>query len=421
MDSTISLKNALRQTLSDKVIALTILVSALGYFVDVFDLLLFSIVRIQSLKDLGVAEADLLAVGIRLLNTQAAGLLVGGIVWGMLADKYGRVSVLFGSILLYSIANIGNGFVTSIDQYAVWRFISGFGLAGELGIGVTLASELLPRAVRGIGTTLIVSFGLLGSGTAVLMTYVVNWHTAYIIGGVLGLCLLVLRLKVRESGLYRKVEKEKKTIKRGSFWMFLRKAELLRRYITVVLIGVPIWAVMGIPITFTSEFAKDFGMAVLPNTGIAILFCQVGVSFGAICAGVLSQNLRSRRKAITIFLVLMLFFVSLFTALRPQSPHLYYLLCALIGIGTGYWGLTVQIGAEQFGTNLRATAAASIPNMIRGCAIPMTTGFHALVPYMGVAHSGFAVVIATGLLAFIALWRVRETFHTDLDYIDGLE
>ncbi|MCE9507491.1 MAG: MFS transporter [Alphaproteobacteria bacterium] len=412
------MKKLLWQTLADKLIVLTLLVSALGYFVDIFDLLLFSIVRVQSLKDLGVAEADLLTVGIQLLNAQMAGLLLGGLVWGVIGDKYGRVSVLFGSILFYSLGSIGNGLVTNVGQYALLRFISGLGLAGELGICVTLASELLPRGLRGLGTTFIATIGVLGATAAVLVADKVGWRDAYIIGGVLGLGLLVLRLKVRESALYLKMEKDKKDLKRGNLLMFFRRPDLLRRYIKVILIGAPIWAVVGIFITFTPEFAKDFGMTVLPNAGTAVFYCYIGLAFGDMCSGLLSQYFGSRRKSIAASLCLLIVFTGLFVTVRSDSLPVYYALCGLLGFSAGYWAMFVQVGAEQFGTNLRATAATSIPNVVRGLTIPMAAGFHALTPFLGVTGSGLAVAAAAVMLAFIALWKVRETFHANLDYLD---
>ncbi len=410
------MQKAFRDVFSDRMIALTIVVSALGYFVDIFDLLLFSIVRVQSLRDLGVEAHDLLPVGIRLLNTQMAGLLLGGLVWGVTADRYGRVSVLFGSITLYSLANIGNGFVTSVDQYAVLRFISGLGLAGELGIGVTLASELLPRHIRGLGTTLIAAFGVLGAAAATLLSEMTGWRTAYIVGGILGLGLLALRVMVRESDLYKKTAAKKTP--RGTLLTFFRRPELLRRYISVVLVGAPIWATVGIFITFTPEFAKAFGMTVLPTAGKAVFYCYLGLALGDLFSGTLSQYLASRRKSIAVFLCLLIVVTGLFVTIRADSLLIYYGLCGLLGVGAGYWAMFVQVGAEQFGTNIRATAATSIPNIVRGLTIPMTAGFQALIPAFGVTASGLVVMTAALVLAFAGLWHIRETFHADLDYED---
>lgn len=412
------MKKMLQQMTADKMIALTILVSALGYFVDIFDLLLFSIVRIQSLKSLGVTEESLRAMGILLLNTQMAGLLLGGIVWGVIGDKYGRLSVLFGSILVYSLANIANGFVTSVNEYCVWRFITGFGLAGELGIGVTLASELLPRLSRGLGTTFIATIGVLGATFAAVIADMTDWRTAYIIGGVMGLCLLALRVKARESGLYKKISQEKKDKGRGNLLLFFKKPELLGRYIAVVLIGAPLWTMVGIFITFTPEFGKDFGMTNIPTAGKAVFYCYLGLAFGDLFSGVLSQYLKSRRKSVAISLCLLVFFVGLFVTMQTGSLAVYYSLCGLMGFGAGYWAMFVQMGAEQFGTNLRATAATSIPNIVRGLTIPAAYGFNTLIPLIGVTASGVVVMSVTVILAFISLWMIRETFHADLDYID---
>lgn len=402
----------------DRAVLMTILVAALGYFVDIFDLLLFSIVRVQSLKDLGVAEADLLSTGIRLINTQMAGLLLGGFLWGILGDKMGRISVLFGSIALYSLANIANGFVTSVDQYALLRFIAGVGLAGELGAGISLASELLPRTLRGLGTTFIASIGVLGATFAAVVAELSDWRVAYIIGGIMGICLLALRVNARESGLYETLAQGPREISRGNVLMLLTRRSLLKKYLAVILVGAPIWGIVGLFITFTPEFAKDFGMTTIPKAGMAVLSCYVGLAVGDLFSGVLSQFLRSRRKAVAVSLGLLVMFIAVYVGLRHDSLLLYYLSCGLLGLGAGYWAMFVQIGAEQFGTNIRATAATTIPNLVRGLTIPMTAGFHALIPQLGVTGSGLAVMAIAITLAFAALFTLKETFETDLDYLE---
>lgn len=404
----------------DRTVMLTVVVAALGYFVDVFDLLLFGIVRTQSLKDLGVAESDLLPVGITLLNIQMAGLLIGGLLWGVLGDRMGRLSVLFGSILLYSLANIANAFITDVDQYAVLRFIAGVGLAGELGAGVTLASELLPRHWRGLGTTFIASIGVLGATVAAVVANMTDWRTAYIIGGVIGLALLVLRINVRESGMYLEMAAKKTAAAaRGSLSLLLCKPELLKRYVAVILVGAPIWATVGLFILFTPEFAKDFGMTVKPTAGMAVFYCYIGLAFGDMFSGVLSQILKSRRKSVAVSLTLLSLFALLFSFVHRDSLTFYYFVCSLLGVGAGYWAMFVQMGAEQFGTNIRATAATSIPNLVRGLTIPMTAGFHALIPALGVTGAGLAVMGTTLALAFSSLLTLRETFATDLDYLES--
>lgn len=401
----------------DKAILMTVMVAALGYFVDIFDLLLFSIVRVQSLKDLGVAEADLLATGIRLINTQMAGLLIGGFLWGILGDRMGRISVLFGSIALYSLANIANGFVTSVDQYALLRFIAGVGLAGELGAGISLASELLPRTLRGLGTTFIASIGVLGATFAAVVAEFSDWRIAYIIGGIMGICLLALRVNARESGLYETLA-QREGVSRGNVLLLFTRPALFKKYLAVILVGAPIWGIVGLFITFTPEFAKDFGMANIPKAGMAVLSCYAGLAVGDLFSGVLSQFLRSRRKAVAVSLGLLATFIAIYVGLRHDSLPLYYLSCGLLGLGAGYWAMFVQIGAEQFGTNIRATAATTIPNLVRGLTIPMTAGFHALIPQLGVTGSGLAVMAVAITLALAALFTLKETFDTDLDYLE---
>jgi putative MFS transporter len=401
----------------DKATMLTVLVAALGYFVDIFDLLMFSIVRIQSLQDLGIPADQILEKGIFLINIQMAGLLVGGIVWGIWGDKMGRISVLFGSILLYSLANIANGFVHDVNTYALLRFIAGVGLAGELGAGVTLASELFPKAWRGLGTTFIASVGVAGAIFAgAVHHYTGDWRLCYIIGGVMGLALLVLRINVRESVIF---EKTKTTaVARGNFLMLLTNRKLFIKYIAVILVGAPLWGIVGLFITFTPEFAKDFGMSVIPTAGTAVAACYTGLVVGDALSGLLSQYLKSRRKAVAIFLVLMGLSVLAYVFAPHETLFEYYSLCFLMGVGSGYWAMLVQMGAEQFGTNIRATAATSIPNMVRGFIIPVTAAFHFLIPYLGITGAGVAVITVMIAMAFIALSILRETFHEDLDYVE---
>lgn len=400
----------------DKATKITILVAALGYFVDIFDLLLFSIVRVQSLKDLGVAEADILSSGILLINMQMGGLLLGGILWGIWGDRMGRVSVLFGSILLYSLANIANGFVHSVELYAGLRFIAGIGLAGELGAGVTLASELLPRAWRGLGTTFIAAIGVLGATFAAVIAELTDWRIAYVIGGIMGLILLIMRVNVRESALYQKVTEKTGC---GDIRIILFNPRRLSRYLAVILIGAPIWAVVGLPVTFAPEFAKDFGMEILPKAGTAVLACYAGISLGDVLSGGLSQFLQSRKKSVMISLSFTIMAVMLYIFIPNKTVEAYYMLCFIMGIGIGYWAMFVQMGAEQFGTNIRATAATTVPNMVRGLVIPMTAGFHALIPHLGVTNAGITVMGIMIALAFISAFSLRETFDADLDYTEN--
>lgn len=407
----------LKRLTSDRLILLSIVVSALGYFVDIFDLLLFSIVRVQSLKDLGVEDGAVLDVGVRLINWQMAGLLAGGFFWGILGDKLGRVRVLFASILLYSVANILNGFVHTVDQYAALRFIGGIGLAGELGLGVTLVSELLPKSVRGWGTAIIAGIGTSGAIFAALVADMTDWRTAYIIGGVMGLALLTLRLKLHDAGMFTRTKHAR--ISRGSLKTLFGEWPLIKKYIQVVLTGTPIWGAIGIFITFTPEFAAAFGMQAKPTAGMAVLASYAGLAIGDIASGFLSQYWRSRRRCVVAYLCFLTGAVALFVSCRTESLALYYFLCFLLGLGAGYWAMFVQMGAEKFGTNIRATAATSIPCIVRGMVIPMTMGFHALIPSLGVIGAGVSVMATVLTLAFLSVWRTGETFDIDLDFTDG--
>ncbi|MFP4313735.1 MAG: MFS transporter [Alphaproteobacteria bacterium] len=405
----------LKQEQIDRATLITIVVAALGYFVDIFDLLLFSIVRIESLQDLGLSGDDLLTQGVFLLNMQMAGLLIGGLVWGVWGDKFGRLSVLFGSILLYSLANIANAFVNSVELYAFLRFVAGVGLAGELGAGVTLASELLPKKYRGLGTTFIATIGVLGATFAALVAEFTDWRTAYMIGGIMGLVLLVLRINVRESALFQKMEDG---VKKGDILLFFKRWDCFKRYLAIILIGGPIWGVVALFITFTPEFAQGLGLSIAPSAGMAVLTCYAGLAVGDMMSGLISQYFQSRKKSVIVFLCLTIVFTGLYLVLPHETLFSYYTMTFIMGIGIGYWAMFVQMGAEQFGTNIRATAAISIPNMVRAMVIPITTGFHFLKPELGIVGSGVAVMAVLMVLAFGALMVLRETFTTDLDYVE---
>ncbi len=397
---------------------LTILVATLGYFVDLFDLILFVLVRVQSLKDLGVAPQNMLRTGAFLLSVQMAGLLIGGVSWGVLGDRRGRLSVLLGSIVLYSFANLANAFVNSVASYALWRFVAGVGLAGELGAGVTIVSELLPQRIRGYGSTLISSVGLLGAVAAAQVAEWVTWRHAYMIGGAIGLCLLALRLGVRESELFTKAKSSAAT--RGSWLLMLKRPKLLGRVGLIALVGVPIWFVIGIIGTFTPEFATALGMAPLPKVTSAILCLYVGLCVGDAINGLLSQWLESRRWAVMTALVATAGLLALYPSVARMSLETYYGMCVALGCAVGYWAMFVQIAAELFGTNYRATVTTSVPNLVRGAVIPMTFSFQALLPACGVIGAGLWVGYAVLAVAVMAILSLPETFHRELDYLEPL-
>jgi len=388
-------------------------VAALGYFVDIYDLLLFSIIRIPSLTDLGVANLG--EVGMLILNTQMFGLLLGGILWGVLGDKLGRTKVLFYSIALYSLGNIANGFVTNGTQYAWIRFFTGIGLAGELGAGITLVSELLPKEKRGIGTSLVAGVGLTGAVLAFFIAQWFDWRTCYFIGGGLGLLLLFVRLSVFESSLYKSLATNSK-ISKGNFLMLFATKERFMRYLRSILIGLPTWFVVGILISFSPEFARQLGIVESIDPGIGIMVSYSAIAIGDVTIGLLSQKLESRKQAMHVFYVItiigMLVFFTSSTALQL------YISTGIMGFGTGFWAVFVTIGAENFGTNLRATAATTIPNMVRGSLNGITALFLALNAKFSYVNAGIVTAAAVMLITYWAISGLQETFGRDLDFYE---
>lgn len=395
---------------------LPVLVASLGYLVDMYDLFLFSIVRIDSLSDLGLSGDQLLENGVTLLNLQMAGLLVGGLFWGILGDKRGRLSVLFGSILIYSLANIANGFVQTFEQYAWMRFIAGVGLAGELGAGITLVSEILPRKIRGYGTTLVATMGVLGAILAYVIAETFDWRASYWIGGGLGLLLLFMRIRVFESGLFKK--SIGKNIQRGNVMMLFNNRERFFRYLKSIVIGFPIWFVVGVLITFSPELAKAIGVLEPIEAGVAVLLSFAAQAVGNVVSGMLSQYTQSRRKIIGLFIIMSFFFTALYLLLPTSTVTGFYILCILLGFSNGYWTLFITVAAELFGTNLRATVATTVPNFVRGAVIPITTMFMLMRSGVGIIYSALIVGAVTTLLALWALRTLPETFHKDLDYYE---
>ena len=394
-----------------------VLVAALGYLVDMYDLFLFTIVRVPSLKSLGVAGSQLLGSGVLLLNLQMAGMLIGGLVWGILGDKKGRLSVLFGSILIYSLANIGNGFVSTVTGYAVMRFIAGFGLAGELGVGVTLVVESLPKNLRGYGTTIVATMGVFGALLAYLITHLFLWRAAYFIGGGLGLLLMILRIRVFESGIFLHLKNS--AVKRGDIRMLVNDKTRFLRYINSILIGMPIWFIAGILITFSPEFGDAMKIGRPIDAGEAVLFtfgAQVG---GNILSGVLSQYFKSRKKAILVFLLCALLAVLFYLLFPFRSPALFYLTCAALGFFGGYWTLFITVAAELFGANLRATVATTVPNFVRSTVIPLTALFVLLKGHIGIIHSALTIALGTFGIAIFALFHLQETFEKDMADIES--
>jgi MFS family permease len=393
-----------------------VIVAALGYFVDIYDLLLFGIVRVPSLRDLGLTNEEISKIGASILNWQMTGLLLGGILWGIVGDKKGRLSVLFGSILTYSLANIACGFVQNPEMYKVIRFVAGIGLAGELGAGITLVSESLPKHLRAIGTSLVAGIGLLGAVFAYFTVEIFAWRTAYFIGGGMGISLLLLRIGVFESDAFAAI-KEKKHIQRGNFLSFFTNVNRLKRYLQCIAIGLPTWFVIGILTTFSNEFGNAFGINNI-KPGLAIMWCYIGLSIGDLLSGFLSHALHSRKKAVGLMMLFTLFFACLYLFYGLETSTQLYGGCLFMGIGIGYWAMFVTIGAEQFGTNLRATAATTIPNMVRGTVVGMTALFGFIKPIYGVVYAGLSVGLICFVFGFLAISTISETHNRDLDFLE---
>ncbi len=398
------------------IFSIPVIVAALGYFVDIYDLLLFFIVRVPSLTSMGLGDEDMRNIGLRIANFQMTGLLLGGILWGMLGDKKGRLSVLFGSILLYSLANVANGFVQTPEQYAWCRFIAGIGLAGELGAGITLVSELISKEKRGVATSLVAGIGLTGAVVAYFIAQVFSWRTCYFIGGGLGLSLLVLRMSVFESGMFKSIQHLE--VAKGNFLMFFNNWGRFRKYMLSILIGLPTWFAIGILVSFSREFGKAFGIEEPIDPAKSVMVAYVAIAIGDVAIGLLSQALRSRKRALYVFYGITALGMVLYFRQENGTAAGMYAICALLGFGTGFWAIFVTMAAEHFGTNLRATAATTVPNMVRG-SLPLIAllfgwlqGFQS---YTAAAATTGAVVMMISVLSAMA---TEETFGKDLDFVE---
>lgn len=404
-----------------KQVYLLVLVAALGYFVDIYDLILFLIVKKPSLMAIGVTENDVEATGRYLLNVQMVGMLLGGIIWGIMGDKRGRLSTLFFTILLYSLANIANGFVQNVDQYALLRFIAGVGLAGELGIGITLVSEVMSKESRGYGTAIVSGVGIAGAVLGFLIAHYIDWRWAYWVGGILGLMLLLLRVSVNESSMFAKAKHD--NAKRGSFIKIFTNKKRIIKYLYCIMVGIPVWFVIGVLIAGAEKFATNvFHVKGEINGGMCVMFHYSGASIGAFLTGIISQLLKSRKKALNISLIALVITTILFFLCYDVSSTIFYLMIFILGVAQGYWSVFVTVASEQFGTNMRATVATTVPNMVRGTTVLMTLIYGAFGTaqdgkWQGAAITG-AIVLA---MAFFATNKMDETYGKDLNYLEPME
>ena len=395
-----------------------VIVAALGYFVDIYDLILVSIVRRPSLTALGVAGDALVSEGVSILNWQMVGMLLGGIAFGVLGDKKGRIHILFGSITLYSLATLANGFVQDLGTYKALRLVAGIGLAGELGAGVTLVSEILPARLRGYGTMIVASVGVSGAVVGNLVAKLLSWRHAYWVGGVLGLLLLFLRIGVHESGMFKRLAKTG-GVSRGNFFALFTSLDRFKRYLASILIAMPIWFANAILVFFSPEFAKQLGVTGPVSAGDAVAFFYGGLVFGDVASGVLSQALESRKKVVLLFVSLLAVAIAAYFLAGPgASPATFLALCGLLGLTSGYWAIFVTVAAEQFGTNIRATVATTVPNFVRGLVAVVTTSFLWARPHLGLVGGALAIGAFWFVLAIVSAVSLRETFGVDLDYVE---
>ena len=404
---------------------LVVIVAALGYFVDIYDLQLFNIISKKSIIGLGITDTAIIEKYDYLLFLwQMTGMLIGGLIWGILGDRRGRKSVLFGSILLYSLANLANAFVVNLDQYIVVRFIAGLGLAGELGAAITLVSEIMHKQHRGYGTMLIVTMGAFGAVAAALISnnqFVVfglqPWQEAYIIGGILGLCLLALRVGTFESGMFDSMKKT--NVQKGNFLMLFTNWQRFRKYIACIMIGLPVWFCIGILIKFSEKFSTiAFVNGGAIKVGFAIMFAYLGLSVGDLISGLLSQFLKSRKKVVMGYLFTTIIISIVYLYVKDVSYVFFYFMCFMVGAATGYWALFVTIASEQFGTNIRSTVTTTVPNFVRGAVVPITLGFKSLELSIGATNGALVIGIICISLAMIATMSIKETFAKDLDYME---
>ncbi len=415
-------------------LSLPVFVAALGYFVDVYDLLLFTIVRQPSVMAVGATAESIIVDSAHIINWQMSGLLIGGIVWGVIGDKHGRLKVLFGSILLYSAANFLTSFVQNVDQYAYCRFIGGIGLAGELGAGITLVSEMLPKNKRGIGTSMVAGIGLFGAvfayftfkftkqwaiGYQLGSISIMDWRLCYQIGGVLGVFLLILRIRVAESFMFESTKLA--NIEKGNFLKFFTNKKRFSKYMKAILIGLPTWFVIGVLVNYSNKFATGlYGMNLI-DSGRSVMFAYIGIAVGDLVIGYVSQYFKSRKKALLVFYILNTIGMVLFFSAFNHDDDRMYLICGFLGFSTGYWAIFNQMAAEQFGTNLRATAATTIPNMVRG-ALPLINFLFLDILqkqfHWSIIQSGIVTGIIVMVITFIAFIYTEETYHKDLDYLE---
>ncbi|QDW25056.1 MFS transporter [Pedobacter sp. KBS0701] len=395
-----------------------VIVAALGYFVDIYDLVLFSVVRLKSFTDIGVSAEHMRTEGEYVINMQMFGLLLGGLLWGIIGDKFGRIKVLFGSILMYSLANIANGFATDVHTYAIIRFIAGIGLAGELGAGITLVTETMDKEKRGYGTMVVAGIGLLGAAAAATIGKHFTWQTSYFVGGGMGLLLLLLRVGTFESGMFKHAEQSSE-VSKGNFFMLFSNRKRFLKYLACICLGLPLWFIVGILVTQSPEIGKALGAKELLNAGTGIMYTYFGIAIGDVVCGFLAQVLKSRRKTVLIFQSLSVITVIVYLTSTGLTESSFILICLFMGFAVGYWATFVTIAAEQFGTNIRSTVTTTAPNFVRGALIPITLVFEFFVHRYNIVSAGFIVMGIVTVIAMISVVYLKESFNKELNYLEN--
>ncbi|MFM7080130.1 MAG: MFS transporter [Bacteroidota bacterium] len=394
---------------------LAVIAAGLGFFVDAFDLFLFSIYRIPSLSELGLSGEELKTKGEMLLSIQMAGMMVGGILTGIIGDKRGRVAVLFGSILLYSAANIANAYVSDTTSYAVIRFLAGVGLAGELGAGITLVSETMTIERRGYGTILVATMGALGAVSAGLAGDLLHWRDAFLYSGIAGLLLLLLRMKSLESKMFARAAAENSS-RSGSFFHLFSDKKRAFRYLGCIMMGVPIWFSVGLLITLSPELAAEGGIDGWKMTTAFTLF-QLGITTGDLSSGITSQLARTRKRTILLFMgIAVIATIWLFYGFATGGLPIW--VCLLMGFGCGYLSVFVTTIAEHFGTNLRVLVTSTVTNFMRG-SVTIMIPFHLwLENHMSLWWSLVITGVLVWTLAIISTLSLRETYGRNLDFTE---
>ena len=397
---------------------LAVIAAALGYFVDLYDIVLFGVVRIASLKAIGITGDDLISKGILLLNLQFAGMLIGGVAWGIIGDKFGRRLALISTITMYSAANIANGFVTDINSYALLRFIAGVGLAGELGAGITLVSEILPKNYRGYGTTVISFLGLVGALTASFVGSSFDWRVAYFVGGGMGIIVLGIRIvALRESEMF--VEQKKLSHTRGDILMFFRSKILLMKFLAVIAVGMPIWYVSGIVITFSPEVGSALNLSRVITAAETLKWQAIGLAIGSGLSGIVSELIKNRKKVVLFCFIMMAVLTVITLNMYNASADLFMMVIVVVGLGQGYWTVFLTMAAENFGTNIRATVATSVPNFVRSMVIPMSLWLNFIRHDVGLINGALIIGVIVFVIAFFALSFMKETYGKDINYIEN--